>query len=123
MHLLVRLRSAAAASIIAVLLGAMTLPFGDCAPESRDIRCAAGESSHAAAAGACHTPAADASCSCDDGAGPALATAAGIEHLAMSPARVPGDVVVMAQDRGMTATAILPGCRRPLFTLFSAFLV
>jgi hypothetical protein len=116
--------------VLAVLLfGNTALPLVLCASDGTQTRCAAEMSQPAASRDGRHdtqAPAASLSCCCDqdDAAVPASAPATTtIEHVALSLAASPVAPVVLSQDIAAAAPPLLATPARPLFTLFSAFLI
>jgi hypothetical protein len=131
MSISARLRSSIALVIVAVLLGTPALPLALCLAEGGQVHCAADMPRQAGSDHGCHDsdtpPPASMSCCCDRDAGavplapPTIADAVGAPlSLAVSPVEpVMPDGAVAA---GIANTVLLTR-HRPLFTLFSAFLI
>jgi hypothetical protein len=116
--------------VLAVLLfGNTALPMVLCASDDRRTGCAvempqpvASHDGHSES----QAPATALSCCCDqdDALVPASAPATTtIEHVALSVAASPVAPVVLSQDVAAAAPPLLATRTRPLFTLFSAFLI
>jgi hypothetical protein len=130
MFLSTRLQSSMALAVVAVLLSTPTLPLAFCAAERGQVHCEADTPRRAGAEPRCHdsdAPPAAMTCCCDDDAGtlPLMTTARtevtrALLAIAVSPVEpvIPGGAV-----RAGIASPVLLTRHRPLFTLFSTFLI
>lgn len=129
MFLSARLRSSITLGIVAVLVGTVAGPLTLCEAERGRVHCPATVSPDVAPHHACDDPeAASTALSCcrdNDASVPLIpaTTSDGASAAASSVASVVDDVVLNRALRPVTESTGLPAHHRPLFTLFSTFLI
>jgi hypothetical protein len=131
MSLSARLRSWMVLPVVAVLLGTPTLPLAICAFDRDQVPCAADMPRQAASQHACdesETPQpASMSCCCDRDAGTLPLISTTLTELAGAPLAIavsPVDPAMPGEaGQGAIESTVLLTRHRPLFTLFSAFLI
>ena len=118
-----------ALAIVAVLLGLPALPLAWCAAEAGEIHCSDKIARDATPPHGCHdveAPPAALSCCCDDDANVPVTpptSSDGASAAASSVVSALDDDVPRRELRAVAETAGLTADRRPLFKLFSAFLI